>query len=483
MIKTVLVTRHPGQQLAAEFKTKLLDTYSTAFGFASPQGGVHVDIDRYVANDHVLSEQLNLVEETYKDDKIFYWFCYADEGEINIESLQPFVLLTNGEEGDKERNMLVAMSSGDLSKHDATEESEFTNDYRMLNALLTPKVAELAEMADGNLDILMAYLDKPVFRNNLKEHLAPSGNLILISATGKAHAYAENPKEHGEFKWGFTTNTLGYTEDAPVVGKTDTPPVKGKLSLKTKAEGPPAPQPKQEEDKKVPRQTEADKKYANVLKDKRFYLNGEELWCRPQPGADWKEVRTTWNANCSVERPKGGKDDAVLAYKGWPVDQLKPNSPMKVFYNKAMNIEEKGEPKKADSEQAPVTKPAEPAAKSFDEAFTLLIPSDKREGFIKAWQKGDYKTADLSTLRTVQDKQPSATKQLGISLDEFKMLEPQALRRIVHDRGAQICIALLFELNMALLGQQKTEEQKPEKKEETPITQPKQKLSLKQKVA
>jgi hypothetical protein len=155
---------------------------------------------------------------------------------------------------------------------------------------------------------------------------------------------------------------------------------------------------------------------------------------------------------------------------------------MKVFYNKAMNIEEKEEPKKADSEQAP-GKPVEPPAKSFDEAFTLLIPSDKREAFIKAWQKGDYKTADLATLRTVQDKQPSATKQLGISLDEFKMLEPQALRRIVHDRGAQICIALLFELNMALLGQQKTEEQKPEKKEEAPITTPKQKLSFKTKVA
>jgi len=159
MRRELLIIREPGEQIPEEFKTKALAEHPTALGYASPQEGSRIDWGLFTGDEDDLVAAINQLETAYKDDRIFYHLTGADEGEINYESLQPFELMSSGKD-DEKTTLMVAMTEGIFEKYDDAEDKENTNDLRLVQQYLQPKIDALADVLDSDIERMLSNLAK-----------------------------------------------------------------------------------------------------------------------------------------------------------------------------------------------------------------------------------------------------------------------------------------------------------------------------------
>lgn len=485
-VKSVLVVREPNQQLHPSFKQKLLDNYSTALGYASPQDEDHVDWQIFDGGEVDLAEALEEVEKTYATDRVFYHLVHAPDGGINLDSCQPFPLL-QGKQKNREEDaptLLVAMLTGEFPLFSELDEENqgFSPEFFFMDRFLQGLVNELWELASEDMKMLLTYLEKKAQQDKIKANLGPKANVLLIPyLNGKAIAFAEENKDAGRWQWGFSTNSLGVPAEK-TEEKTEQKP-KSKLTLK-KAGTPAKEETKEEEEEKHPpggTEVSAEEKYAPCLKDigKRFLVKDGALWVRPPVGQSWKETRNWYGQHYLGERPgKGAKEEAQIAYAGFPFEKLKPESSIRDLFSKLMGQEKPPKPKEADTEQAdPPQKEAPP--KEAPKEFTLFIPKEQKEEFLKLDKEGLLDTVDEAFLKDIVAKYPPASAQLGEKdFNRILMLSPAGLARIGH-RKVHMLICLANEMRCRLLGlyEDKKEEKAKETVPEAPAAKPK--LTLK----
>ena len=466
MAKEVLVIREAGKKMPEAFMQKVLEECPTCFGYASPHNGtIHREV---IASDEAdLLGTLKNVEDTYASDTVYYFFAnYEGDQDISFNAFQPIKLIADAEGTDKEVIHFAAIAAGDFSNYSEGDPT-YTNSFRVIHECFLPKIGEYMELPGGTeMNLLATMCDKAPFRKHVMEAMEPHGNVILIPAKGKAVAFAKqgSAKDVGSWDWGWSSDALGFS-NAPdtVVGKAEEAGPGKVLTKREKAalaaaagDTGPVPDP----------QAGLKEKFKNVLKADGWSIQNSMLWCKPNKGSKYHDARAWWNNNCIEPAPKGDSNENVQKLMGgFSADKLKPNSAMKAFFDKATGVEKAEEPKKADALEAPV-ETHEPSKKDVD--VSLFIPGKQKENFVKMMEAGVFKAADLDTLKNYAKGTPSATEQLGITVDEFKMFHPNSVMRFVHNVGAHAAICMICELNKTLLGISAEEKKptEPEKKVE-----------------
>lgn len=470
-VKQMLLIRAPDKKIPEQFKQKLFETYKTGLGYASPQeerGVVDTDFFHAKSADVPLAEVLEQLETNYANDRVFYYFVNADDDdEFDIDSMQPFEAMENGETGDAKEVYVAVMLAGDFTKYNPEGESPQTNDHRLMDNFLFKKISSTYEMFEGNdkwQELLMNAAGKKVFIDEVKAELEPGGMAMIIPATGTAQPIVtDNLKGHHTFDWGYVTNTLGYTEGefpAKEGAKATGKKVVVKSSAGTKPADPPASQ-------TPPWMTEAAAK--NPQLTVQIHADGKGgrnpvLWCKPG-AVKLNEAKNWWTRNCQDPLPKDkdGEVDAVAVHKGFPFTKLKNGSGLKDFIEKLKDPGSvKGTTKEADSKQADVPAEEQQPKEKKDEVYSLLIPHNQRSDFVNRWKKGIYKAANMAELEKTQKDYPPATSLLGITLDEFRMLKPEAYGLFAKLEGDQLVSAMMHELRMATFGSAQQETEQPE---------------------
>lgn len=438
MRSSLIVVREPKQQMPEAFRKKVLETYSTAFGFASPQANDHVDWRVFTNDEDDLTHNLAEIERVYKDERVFYHFTQADEESgLTFESCQPFELLTNEKEGDELKVLMVAMLEGEFDiKWQGLERDGFTAEFFLSNHFLSSKIAELYELSDKSLPRLNQLLEKQVTKDDIAKNLGPKASILLIPANGAATAYANN-KDTGKWSWGFASNPLGFPSDAPAA---EAPaPKKGYTKLGDIARAAATTAASTPAGGSVIKPEEL---YAPVLKNPTFSISKGKLWCLPPKGSNWKQAKTWWNTHCTLVRP----DDPNLVYSGFDFDNLRAGSTLREL--KARLAGEEQKPKEAEHEQGPAKPGTEPLKEKEPSEMSLLIPTAQKAKYSEL----KLMVVDRDTLKKRNEDYPRASEQLGEdNLDKLLSYAPEGYIRLVHDTP-RLAICLLHEFRCQLLG-------------------------------
>ncbi len=421
------VIRDKGKKLPDEFRDLILEKHSSGFGYASPQGE-NINVQSFLSTEVDLKDTVQQLEESYKDDRIFYIFG------TDQENLQPFGVLTNGQEGEAEEIYVSALVEGEFQGYETAK--EFVENY------LVPLMGETWEAAKGEIEAFMKGVKDA--KNTIAEKFGARASLTVIPFVGDCVEIAKN-NEGSQFPWGYVTRTHGYTEQAPSA------PVEGKKTITIKKPGSVPPIAQKEEHPPGGTKVSNEEKYAPLLKLKDgpaiFKIYNGALWCERPKGANMDRTKKWWEDHYQGDKPK----DPKLLFMGFPADRLKPSSPLVSLRAKLMG----DEPKKADhvqkpdEEKAPVEEPKE---------MSLLIPKEQKDKYLALKGKGKINFTDTVSLLKLMKDYPSASVQLGENAGELLYLHPMSLMLIPQHMTT--CIACELR-NIALDLQSQLDEQKP----------------------
>ena len=459
MIKQVLVIREPEQQLPEAFKTKLLESCSTAFGYAVPTGE-EILKDVFSADEYDLADALKTVDENpdYKKSRVFYWFLSDPENTLNYDCFQPLSLNSAGD-GDNEQHLLMVMCEGEFAKHNTEQPDEqmFSNEYRFVNEVLKKKIDEYLDIIseDASIERLMVLLDKPPFRKVCQEAMAPRGNILIIPCVGNQFTSClTTDKRHGAWRWGWTSDSLGYSEGSQktedvVVGKVEN------AKPLTKREQAEAARLAKAKEALTPTADSVEVTYAKVLKHPHnhfFSVKNNVLWCRPPKDARFKTAVEWWSNNCVDPRAQTGDDtkDAVAIYAGFPASKLKVNSPLKDFIENTMNPK-KQKPAEAGSVQGPA-KPEEKKEEEKNAEPTLFIDSKFKTNFINQEKAGRFPLTNYDTLKEITKATPKCTEQIAYDFNKILLWTPKAFQNFINSVGYHPALTLMHELRMENLA-------------------------------
>lgn len=455
-----IVVREPGAQMPEAFRKVLLEKHPTAFGYAVPMKDTHIDNEPFPGDEVDLEDSLKQVEETYAKERVFYHFVNAELGPFGFESLQPFNLLTEGE-GDNEITLLSVMLEGEFPKYDNmnAEGEMFTSSYHFMNSFLQPLIAELWELCNSDVGMLMAFLDKKTQKDKILAEFGPRASVLIIPHKGKATAIVKN-EEGGSWKWGFSTRNLGYKEKeekapAEALKTTRKMTMREAAALaqhKKEAEAESENEGKEAKEGLPPGGTpvKPEELYASLLKTNSWKLVNGGLWAIPPKGSDWKTARSWWHRSSSLDIPVNdkGEPDVAKVYLGFPADKLKPNSPLNELLLKVLGLDK---PKEAESEQGPAKPEDEEKKEKGEFKLTLLIPHNQKSRFVEFRKKDAFPSTTLDVLMVGKEEYPAASVQLGENLGDILMMAPESYARIVHDVGSHVGICLLHEMRIRIL--------------------------------
>lgn len=176
----------------------------TAWGFAI------VTPDGLITNSGDSTIDLEVVRDTFNDynEQDFYLFLANSESAINMDDVSPHWLVEKDEVP-----LLVCFIEGKFPGF-AKSGSSHPSEYHFLKDHVEPKINDLWELCDGNLDKLMGFIEKKKFGDELIAHANPRGYVTFVAANGKAFTHGTG-EGAAEFKWGWASQNYGYGEDAP----------------------------------------------------------------------------------------------------------------------------------------------------------------------------------------------------------------------------------------------------------------------------
>lgn len=422
-MKSLLVVRKAGQQMPEAFRQKLIEQHPTGLGYASFQD-THVDNEIWDGTSADLADALNTVEKSYVDDEVVFWAVEANiDTEINVESCQPFNLITQAKkEGEKEDKVLLAcFLEGEFPKYDGmnAEGEIFTPEYHCVNSFIKPAIDELYDVVGNNVEMLMRALEKPAQKAKFEAILGPRATILFVPHTGETKAIT-NAKEKA-FPWGWVSRDIGYTESQAA------PPVTARKGMRSASGEQPVVGPEKKETPPGGTPTNPEELYAPVLKaDKHFFLNGSELWAKPdsKDGSGIQGHKGYWRTHSTLPIP----EDPRSLYKGFPASALRPNSPLFKL------VAELTAPKRAESEQGPAEHPGTQTKESPKQADkpTLLVSKEKKEKWVRMRDEARLTTSTVDQLKEHLSEYPLFSIQLGEDSAELLMLSPLSLIRLAH---------------------------------------------------
>lgn len=182
----------------------------TAFGFAGQENGV--------LKVEVLPKQLPLgelkeLQLAFKDSHLVMFFANFPKAVIP-DDVQPWTI--NGEDGNP---MLSIFCTGNAKNYEGLN-GDHTGEYCASDEIIFPRLEKAAQVANNDIDKLMEEIKKKGLQNVMMGTFEDEGGYVFLAGTGDPICFG-NWGMGGEFSWGRTSNTLGYSESssAPVVEK------------------------------------------------------------------------------------------------------------------------------------------------------------------------------------------------------------------------------------------------------------------------
>lgn len=194
-----------GHSMPEDYQKKVLEECPDSFTVTKVQDGKLIVL-RIESGEYQLADSLT---QTLAKDKDFDLVIYhSKEPQLSGEQ-QPFVLLE-----DAKGAILLAMCDGSCEKYD-TDNASLGPEAEMITEWFAEQVSVLYQQCNKDLKKTIDLLDTASFTKKLEEHLAPRGTICLFSNTGVIRFLSFKNAAYGEYGWGNTTNTLGYSEKPP----------------------------------------------------------------------------------------------------------------------------------------------------------------------------------------------------------------------------------------------------------------------------
>ena len=150
-------------------------------------------------------EEFKKIMEVFKDYPIMYFFGYS--AEYLTDDRQPFVLVRNS----KDQPILAVCMQGDFRPY-YDEKSAHTDEFHALNKYFRPKLQKIFSLCKEDIPQFLDELRDPVMVEELStKTFLNQGSVEILTITGEIFSFANDDKRK-EFKWGFTTDTLGHDE-------------------------------------------------------------------------------------------------------------------------------------------------------------------------------------------------------------------------------------------------------------------------------
>jgi len=150
-------------------------------------------------------EEFKRIMEVFKDYATICFFGY--DAEYLTDDRQPFVLVRNS----KDQPVLAVCMQGDFSPyHD--EKSAHSDEFHALNKYFRPKLQKIFSLCKEDIPQFLDELRDPVLVDELStKTFLNQGSIEVLSITGEVFSFVRDDKRK-EFKWGFTSDTLGHDE-------------------------------------------------------------------------------------------------------------------------------------------------------------------------------------------------------------------------------------------------------------------------------
>src|SRR5262249_47314957 len=139
--------------------------------------------------------------EKFKDNGMVFSFGHYDAGFLD-KDIQPFSVLKD----DNGNNIIISFVAGQFPGYSLAGSNE-SPEHRFSELYLTPKIAQLYDLADKKADGLSTFLKKESIKNEMTLPAIGDSQVCLMSNTGEVLMY---PKDHGckprEETWGWYTD-------------------------------------------------------------------------------------------------------------------------------------------------------------------------------------------------------------------------------------------------------------------------------------
>jgi hypothetical protein len=215
-------------------------------------------------------DQLMAMQDAVKEIPLTLYF--GDAPPLAAEGdKQPHVLACRGEE--EQEPVLVALLEGDFNGF-AKPDVAFSEEYQVVAELLQPMVAEQITNVEGDpIKLLELFSQSNLIKTQISSAITGRGNIVLYAPGVEPLTFSKG-KETRKTVWGWTSDILGWGEEAPVTTAKKIDPFKAAmvtLPSKPKAEGasvpPPPPAPKATVTPPPPSPTETKKEETDAPSD------------------------------------------------------------------------------------------------------------------------------------------------------------------------------------------------------------------------
>lgn len=191
----VIIEKKEGHVLPRELVEDALKMFPNSVGAATiKDGSLHLirqqatfDLDEFIKK-----------QDQLKDTRTIFYFGRND-GSYMDEDLQPIVVLED--EGDP---ILVAFLEGDFPG--GPPKTVHSNEYHLVDGYLAEKMEALWDLCDGDMEKMMAMMDKPATRKEMQNTWgAGGGTIVLMAVTGDMVVFSQNP-DRIEGEWGWASD-------------------------------------------------------------------------------------------------------------------------------------------------------------------------------------------------------------------------------------------------------------------------------------
>jgi hypothetical protein len=231
--KDIIVAKMVGKIIPDAFMEKVFtDNKISNLGFAVATEGVVKSIST-MDKDFFNTKALAAVQENFKDDAVIFNFSIYGDG-FQKDCMQPFTLITNS----KEEPLLVGFLSGEYPGFHQ-EKSTLSPANWAVNKYLMPMIQKEYSDCGNDIKKLMDRVRTGTLQLSIAMAQQPGGFMSLLASTGEIMMFHDR-RAATNFSFGWTTDTVGYSEDEV---ERKEPEVKKEKSLLSLAGASPTPAP------------------------------------------------------------------------------------------------------------------------------------------------------------------------------------------------------------------------------------------------
>lgn len=485
--QTIIIVRNPDSAVPEAYLRKVLAEATSCGGYAvqtkDDDGNPMIVSDR-------LSEAIDLdaVQELlkgYASERVLLAFSKLEKVQENF--LQPFDLTLPGDSAP----LMSFAIEGDFP---SMAEAGTTQEANLAKRVLLPNLNKFLKYSDGDLDKFIAELKDDTFVDSIMARIGDRGQFVFLPPVGEAILQGKN-KIGSFFPWGYVSNTLGYSEEAPK--KVETPVAEKKKGWWGKSKGPSLPVAEDKPVETKPAETPApvEPKEDTVVKDAPIIEPSPQDTSKP-PAGEWKEVPRGLSkkdrkafirrvTGCGNALPDGWEK---LNFKYWSVEY--PSAAKEITKLQEKFNTGHAQPKDMRSSKEPAkveNKQPSRGSEVISEANSLVLTAEEKSEvettLLKIMDRRGNAIPDPTQIQKMEEKYPKFTAQFGVTNEQIDTWAPRDIETVAKNNPKAFFHMFLevrrdrIEARAALASSTKTEPEKVEVKEETKASVPEKKVA------